>query len=789
MRTLRSGDHRKSNRGKAAYGDTGNTTEILFTGEFKSAPASYAEFPAAVHPEVSAALMHNGRRRPYSHQAETAEAILCRHTNVGLVTPTASGKTVAFLTPVLTMLVDDPDAVALLTYPTKALAADQFKGLRELGFTDVDGVPGVLSLTIDGKDITVGVLDGDTPEKARRYLREHGRIILTNPPAIHQTILRQVRRTFPDGTHYGRIVRNLRICVIDEGHFYHGSGGTQAAFAFRRLFALVDMLNGRPPFVIVATATIGNALEHLQALTGLSDFHMVTTSGAARHRRVIHITRPAEYVKFGETSRYSVTRTVTDLALTEMYAGRVVLIFTNSRAGADSLASQLGNAVMKPDSVAAFHSGVPKSDRKDILDRLFAGSILGIVATSALELGIDLGNLDTVIVQGHPGDNASFNQRAGRVGRTRAGTVYLVLSGRNEMDIYLTSNPKAAFWPPESRTIYTDNKIAKTLHAACAMLETRSSVHIQRWFGDIDWQKAQAAMHDRPHDKISMIGLGNLGKTFLVDPDGKQIGELSTVDALKDWHYNAILRSPSGRFYRVSSADFDQLRVITRELRPEEANLNTAPLVNLTATPIGTPDSYNSSLAGATRAICGDYDVKRETVGFYQIQTDSKHRVIARQLIELLDEQQSPAFAFETRGVEVTLGGKSLIAQCSAPGQFPGAVFRSARERPAPEDFLQAMTDVLRRTIPIVLQARSEDVELSATLEGETITLLAYDVAEGGMGWSEAIFRSRRWFSAAAELLSHCECNHTGCPRCTMIDLGASGRDQLAHALHHAIEG
>lgn len=788
MRTLRSGDHRKSKPGQSEFGGPENTTEILFTGEFKPAPASYAEFPSAVHPEVAAVLMHAGRRRPYSHQAETAHAILCRHTNVGLVTPTASGKTVAFLTPVLTMLVDDPDAVAILTYPTKALAADQFKGLRELGFTDVEGVPGVLSITIDGQDITVGVLDGDTTEKTRSYLREHGRIILSNPPAIHQIMLRNVRRTFPDGTHYGRIVRNLRIFVVDEGHFYHGSSGTQAAFAFRRLFALVDMLTGNPPLVIVATATIGNPLEHLQALTGLSDFHMVTTSGAARHRRVIHITRPAEYTKAGELRRYSVTRAVTDLALAEITAGRVVLIFTNSRAGADSLASQLGNAVMKPDSVAAFHSGIPREDRKDILERLFSGAIRCLLATSALELGIDLGNLDTVIAQGHPGDNASFGQRCGRVGRTREGTVYLVLNGRNEMDVYLNSNPKAAFWPPESRTIYTDNRIAKTLHAACAMLETRSEAHIERWFGDIDWQTTKTTMLDQPHDKISMIGLGNLGKTFLIDPAGKQIGELSTVDALKDWHFNAILRSPSGRFYRVSSADFDQLRVITRELRPEETDLNTAPLVNLTATPIGSPDAYTSSLAGAMRAICGDYDVKRETVGFYQVQTDSRHRVVSRQLVDLLDEQRNPAFAFETRGVEVTLGGSSLIAQCCAPGHFPGTTFQGARERPAPEDFLQVLVDVLRRTVPIVLQARSEDVELSAVLEGATITFLAYDVAEGGMGWSEALFRSRRWFSAAAELLIHCECNHEGCPRCTMIDLGASSREELAQALHHAIE-
>lgn len=788
QQVYRSGDHRKRAASKADYAGARNTVEVLFTGEFKAAPAVIDEFPDEVHPDVVDILTHGGKRSPYSHQAECARAALCEGTNVGLVTPTASGKTIAFLAPVLSLLVNDREAVALLTYPTKALAADQLKGLRDLGFTDVDGLSGVLSITIGDQEITAGVLDGDTDERVRGYLREHGRILLSNPPAIHQMILRKVRSKFPDGTSFGRIVRNLKCVVIDECHFYHGSSGTQASFAFRRLFAIVDMLTGRPPLVIVATATIGNAQEHLRAMTGMDNFHMVTTSGAARQRRLVHIARPATYQRNGETYRYSVTRTVSDLAMKEMASGKVVLIFTNSRAGADAMAAQLGQAATNPSAVAAFHSGLPKAARAQILDKLFAGVIRVIVATSALELGIDLGNLDTVIVQGHPGDNASFGQRCGRVGRTREGTVYLVLNGRNEMDVYLSSNPKAAFWPPESRTIYTDNKIAKSLHAACALLETRSSEHTARWLGEIDWPIAEAAMHDNPHDRISMIGLGNLGKTMMFAPDGGQIGELSTVDALKDWHYNAILRSPSGRFYRVESVHFDHLRVQTRELLPAESNLNTAPITELSATPFGSHQEYQASLAGVVSSTTGEYDVQRQTTGFYQLEVDARNVVVARQQIALPDELLNPTFAFETRGVDIKVSGLSAIAQCCAPERFPSTVYLASPLRAAPDDFVQAVNDVLRRSIPVVIQARGEDIGLSVFIEPIAMRFLAYDIAEGGMGWSEALFRSNRWFAAAAELLLHCDCEMTGCPRCSMAPLSPTDRSELADALSRAIQ-
>lgn len=787
MSVMRSGDHTQRRKNSYSRDSRRSTVEVLFTGEFKAAPAVYAVYPDAVHPDVVNILTRNGARKPYSHQVEVAEAALCRGANVGLVTPTASGKTVAFLGPVLSVLVDDPSSVALLTYPTKALAADQLKGLRDLGFVDVENVPGALVITVGDHDIVAGVLDGDTDEATRAYLRTHARILLTNPPAIHQMILRQIRRRFPDGSNYGRIVRNLRLVVIDEAHFYHGPSGTQAALAFRRLFALVEMLTQRPPQLIVATATIGNPENHLEAMTGMSNFYMVTQSGAARQRRTVHIARPGKYQRGGEELRYSVSRVVNDLALSEMKAGKVVLVFANSRAGADASATQIGQSLGNTSAVASFHSGLPKASRADILQRLFAGEIRAVVATSALELGIDLGSLDTVILNGHPGDNASFGQRCGRVGRTRAGDVYLVLNGRSEMDVYLESNPRAAFWPPESRTIYTENRIAKTLHAACAMLETKSPQHVERWLGDIDWDLAETAMANSPHDRISMIGLGNLGKTVMLDPTNTQIGELSTVDALKDWHVNAVLRSPSGKFFRIASVHFDQLRVLTRELRPDEQNLTTSPQSETLATRIGDPETYESSLIGISSSAAGAYDVKRQTTGYMQLEVDKNHTVVSKQQIQLPEEVRCPAFAFETRGIDISLGGLSPLSQCCDPQAFPSTTYRMAKSRATPENFFQALTDTLKRTIPVVIQARSQDVELSMMKDGAGIRILAYDIAEGGMGWSEALFRSRRWLAAAAELLLNCECKREGCPRCSMAPLEAEEREQLGQALKDSV--
>ncbi len=774
-RTLRSGELGQRMKAPGFGGGNpwkgGSKYTVIFSHETDETRGLNAAFPASVHPGVVQMLTLNGKRTPYCHQAESATRFLDEHMNVALVTHTASGKTLSFLAPVLTTLTVDPSATTIMVYPMNALATDQLKNLQDLGFEAVPGKTGLFQIEIGGTQILAGVMNGDTAEGVRRTIREEARLIITNHAALHASILQQANRTYSDGSSWHRILTDLKILVLDEAHSYNGVEGTNAALAFRRLFALTETLSGNLPRVILATATIGNPQDHAEALTGITgNWAIVDKSGAKQFSRSYQVVLPAEHPK-GD-GRWAASVVTIELALEQVLRRKKILIFCPSRSGTERMADKINEKLGRKVAIA-FNAAIPAAQKRDFLADILAGKVQVVCTTSALELGVDIGSMDTVIVIGHPGDHASFNQRSGRVGRTSPGEVFLVLDeNQHPINTYLEANPDAIFWEPESRVVYPSNKIVGLKHAACSYLETQDMSQVMRWFPAVAPENVMEAAQTFPYPGIAMVGLGNFGQFKALEPGGRPIQELGGQDAILHWYKGATIRNAMGEFFRVTKLDTERM---VAETEPagfgSGLRVYTSPKIEGTQLAIpGTEEALDTAtipVEGVIKAQVADYDVTQQTYGYteyaYRGGGDPEGVFFA-----LKTEDLNPAIGLYTRGVAFSFAPQHplhslLEVEPSASG---------------------ALADALSLTVTLIVQARPGDVRVRVNHDVHGLHLLAWDMAEGGMGWSEVIVhRLHKWMMAGGRALKNCRCSLKGCPRCSMAPIHGQRRNLLASTM------
>ena len=348
-------------------------------------PPSLAPIPAGLAPGLRQALARRGIGELYSHQVRAIEAATAgRHTVIA--TPTASGKSLCFHLPVLQALADDPASSALFVYPTKALSRDQEHGLHELA---ADA----------GMQIPATVYDGDTPGDARRAARERSRILLTNPDMLHAGIL-------PNHAKWVSTFQSLRYVVLDELHTYRGVFGSHLAHVMARL-RRVARFHGAEPTFIGATATIGNPREHAAGIFGVtpSEVELVDESGAPRAERQLFVYNPP-VVNAELGIRGSSLKAAVRLAGDLIEAKVPTIVFGPSRNSVEVMLKYLRDrcgTVAGPDAIMGYRGGYLPDQRRGIERGLREGAILGVVATNALELGIDIGDLDAVVCTGYPG--------------------------------------------------------------------------------------------------------------------------------------------------------------------------------------------------------------------------------------------------------------------------------------------------------------------------------------------------------------------------------------------------
>jgi DEAD/DEAH box helicase domain-containing protein len=498
-----------------------------------SSPAELAPLPAALGAPLGRALESRGIRALYSHQAEAIEAALAgRH--VVIATPTASGKSLCFHLPVLETLARDPGASALYVFPTKALSRDQEHGLGAL-------------IADAGLGAAATVYDGDTPGDARRVARERCRIVLTNPDMLHSGIL-------PCHTRWAAVFQNLRYVVLDELHTYRGVFGSHMAHVIARL-RRIARFHGKDPTFITATATIGNPREHAARLLGIepSQIALVDRSGAPRaSRRFFMVNPPVVNAELG--IRKSSLKQAVALAADLVRARVPTIVFGPSRNSVEVMLKYLREqcrGAVPSEAIMAYRGGYLPQTRRAIERGLRDGEIVCVVATNALELGIDIGDLDAVVCAGYPGSVAGTWQRFGRAGRRGATSIALLVCSSEAVDQFLARDPDYLLRAgAEEARIDPDNVEVLIQHLKCAAFEApfrlRPGARTER--SELDAEPSEASGGSRGSRRAEDSGGGGRAGCSSCE-SYLGLDASATRDALDYLAGHGLVHESGGRFY------------------------------------------------------------------------------------------------------------------------------------------------------------------------------------------------------------------------------------------------
>src|SRR4030081_2389364 len=544
-------------------------TERDRTGEILTAvrhipkrDAKFAPMPDWVRADLAAVYGEKGVGQLYSHQAAAAAAVHAGRNTV-VVTPTASGKTLCYNLPVLNAVLENPDARALYLFPTKALAQDQLTELHDL------------SARLDNR-FGVFTYDGDTPADARKAIRERGHIVLSNPDMLHTGIL-------PHHTRWQRLFENLRYVVLDELHTYRGVFGSHLANVLRRLRRIARFYGSDPQF-ICSSATIANPGE-LASRLAETEFEVIDENGAPAGEKFFIFYNPPVVNRFLGIRRSYINET-SRVAQEFLKHDLQTMVFANSRLHTELLLTYLQKANPhlpgKPETIRGYRGGYLPGERREIERGLRDGRIRGVVSTSALELGIDIGSLDTVVMAGYPGTIAATWQRAGRAGRRSGNSCAVLVASSSPLDQFIVRHPDYFFGnTPEHAFIQPDNLEILINHLKCAAFELPIAPSDK--FGDVDLSDLCARLADAgylhlagenyhwtqeayPADTVSLRSVTS-DNFVIIDITGAPtgIGEVDFSSALTTVHEKAIYIH-GGQQYHVEHLDFKERKAYVKRV-------------------------------------------------------------------------------------------------------------------------------------------------------------------------------------------------------------------------------
>ncbi len=737
--------------------------------------AAWAPMPGWVRPELVDAYRSKGIVDLYSHQAEAVERIR-KGLGIVVVTPTASGKTLCYNLPVLNAILENPDTRALYLFPTKALSQDQLTELQDLGRRLGDA-------------FGVFTYDGDTPSDARRSVRQQGHIVLTNPDMLHSGIL-------PHHTKWTRLFENLRYIVIDELHLYRGVFGSHLANVLRRLMRIAHFYGQQPQF-ICCSATIGNPGELAGRLLE-SEVEVIDSDGAPSGEKYFIIYNPPVVNRFLGIRRSYISE-AWRLAQEFVKKGLQTIVFANSRLHTEVLLTYLKQANAPapgaPEMVRGYRGGYLPGERREIERGLKSGRIRAVVATNALELGIDIGSLDVSLMAGYPGTIASTRQRAGRAGRRTGTSGAVLVASSRPLDQYVAKHPDYFFGSsPERAYIQPDNLEILVNHLKCAAFELPLG---NEAFGGVDLQAlcerlAESGYLHRtgdfwywtheayPADTISLRSVSS-DNFVIIDETGppEVIGEVDFTSALSMVHPKAIYIH-QGQQYHVERLEFEQRKAYVTKV---DVDYFTQAI---RYTEVKTLEvAEQDPVAGPAVRAHGDVLVRSQVVGFKKIKFFTLENVGAGNL-------ELPENEMHTTAYWIKLGRELLSA-------LPFSI----SER---QDGMYGLLYALESIAALLLMCDRLDLgstigegremegmgekrpESSAIDAGRDVrelfepTLYLYDAYPGGMGMSEPLFKIHdQLVRKTRELIAACGCEN-GCPSC-VGPVGETG----AHAKEAAL--
>lgn len=690
--------------------------------------------PGNMHPRLAEKLTALGIERLWVHQRNSWDVAKAGDSFI-VTTGTASGKSLCFNLPVLDSLLAQGQLRALYLYPTKALAQDQLRRLQELAKGDVE----------------VAVYDGDTPTDARRLARERARILLTNPDMISMAIL-------PHHERWSEFFFNLAFVVIDEAHTYRGVFGSHVANVLRRLRRVAGFYGTEPKFFL-ASATILNAVEHAHNLTGL-DITPVSQDTAPSGRRKIVLWQPPLLDPAANLRRSNTTDAAQILA--ELLANGVrTICFTKSRRAAElvyqsTVRTLKERAPQVAGRLSPYRAGYTPHQRHTIERCLFSGELLGVVATNALELGIDVGALDAAMTVGYPGTVASLWQQWGRAGRGKGESLGLFLAGNDALEQFFIRHPDELLSRPvEAATIDFANPFIHHRHLLAAAYESPLVDEDSEYFGDGLPQAADRLVEEGrltrrtgswlirgssyPAADISLRSSSPDQFTIVEEESGSIVGSLEAESAFSFLHPGAVYLH-MGDSYLVTKLDIDPRVAV---VRPFHGNYYTQPRRQST-TEILTQD--RGDRFGPLSLHLGLLSVTNQVIGYQKKQVGSDESLG-------VDELDLPAQHFLTEGMWFTIP-LELISQDKLP-LLPGG--------------LHAIEHALIALLPLLAMCDRWDVGgLSTPVHPQTElpTIFVYDGHPGGVGISRQGFEQfGRWAADARSLIRDCPCE-AGCPSC-----------------------
>ena len=730
--------------------------------------ASYAEFPDTMNGEIQEYLRKQGIQALYTHQTEMFEKA-GQGENTVITTSTASGKTLAFLLPVLQKILEDPLTRAVFIYPTKALASDQYRALKP-----------VLEYFGDGK-IQAGVYDGDTMPAERSRIRKSANIILTNPEMLNSAFL-------PNHSKYGFdfIFANLKYIVIDELHSYRGAFGAHLANIFRRMHRICQYYHSNPQF-LCSSATIANPVELAEKVCGVP-FSLIEKDGSPSPVREYRIIQPPEIKGHNDKAygRYAASTVAADLLPDLVEDGKHFIAFGKSRRNVEVLLKEARDKLdaagflSRADSskIAGYRGGYTPLERKEIERKMMSGELNGLVSTNALELGIDIGSLDTTVIVGYSGTRASFWQQSGRAGRNGQTCVNYLILENLPLDQYIAVEPGWLFeGKSENAIVDPDNLLIELAHIRAAAAELPLSLDDAALFPSLGeiipvLMKAEEvkSMAGRfawsgPAFPAGDYSLRNMDKSrfkLILDGENREITEMDETQAYHELHPGAVYMH-DGALYEVLKLD---LVSRTATAVPFTGNYYTVPA--------GTEEirilqTFEEETFGRTKVHFGDINVDEVISVFKKLQFHNHQNLGYVTLTQPLQKDYDTESTWIDIPSEVVRVYRSLLL----PNKAGELVLNN---------HFEGLENAIKNAAMMVTMTERDDIDTgmsnNATVQGyvnavldesdnqEVVSLFIYDKYEGGLGYSEKIYELiPEIIDHAIQMVKGCACED-GCPAC-----------------------
>jgi len=702
-------------------------------------PARYAPFPEKLNPRIREALINKGVKELYTHQAQAFDLVYSHNKNIVVVTPTASGKTMAYNLPVFNHFLDNPEARALYLFPTKALSQDQLIEVQDLN----DRLKASL------KTFT---FDGDTPADVRRTIRTAGNIVVTNPDMLHQGIL-------PHHTLWIKLFENLRFIVMDELHTYRGVFGSHMANLLARLKRLCAFYGSNPRF-ICSSATIDNPKELAQKIIG-EDVELVDDNGApSGEKHFLFYNPPVVNAEIG--LRRGVVNEVKNVVRTLLPTGAQIIVFARSRMRVELLVTYLHDLAREmkipKNQIRGYRGGYLPLERRAIEKGLKNGDIRVVVSTNALELGIDIGQLDVAIMAGYPGSIASTWQQAGRAGRRQSVSMTILVASSAPLDQYIIEHPDYFLGKnPETAFIDRQNLPILMSHLKCAAFELpfeENEEFVPHITGQLlDYLNDERILRKTdgkyfwmseiyPADEVSLRN-ATQENVVIIDTSNKNrvIGEIDLFASQELVHDEAIYIHDSVPFY-VDKLDWEERKAYVH--RVDSDHYTDA----ITKVDIKVLDVVEEKDEGVYVKYCGEVAVTRTTTGYKKIKFRS-HENIGFGRVYL------PELEMQTDAMML---------------QFPDSSFAHPyfKESVIGEG-LKGIAYALGKLVPLYVMCDQSDVAVFSMVRdpfSHLPTVYIYDKYQGGIGLSKKLYkRERVLLGAAMEHIKSCACQ-SGCPSC-----------------------